>query len=62
MKMPSEVSMKVQRVAGALSRVLIWNVNQSASGVFLLSRMVFFFLAGRRGTYQIENIMFPSIS
>ena len=45
--------MKVQRVAGALSRVLIWNVNQSPSGVFLRGRIVFFFfLARRRGTYQ----------
>ena len=53
--------MKVQRVAGALSRVLIWNVNQSPSGVFLRGRIVFF-LARRRGTYQKENIMFPIIS
>ena len=58
MKTPAEVSMKVQRVAGALSRVLIWNVNQSPSGVFLRGRIVFFFvffvffLARRRGTYQ----------
>ena len=42
MKTPAEVSMKVQRVAGALSRVLIWNVNQSPSGVFLRGRIVFF--------------------
>ena len=43
MKTPAEVSMKVQRVAGALSRVSIWNVNQSPSGVFLRGRMVFDF-------------------
>ena len=42
MKTPAEVSMKVQRVAGALSRVLIWNVNQSPSAVFLRGRIVFF--------------------
>ena len=45
MKTPAEVSMKVQRVAGALSRVLIWNVNQSPSGVFLRGRIVFFFFS-----------------
>ena len=53
MKTPAEVSMKVQRVAGALSRVLIWNVNQSPSGVFLRGRIVFFFFLARwRGTYK----------
>ena len=43
MKTPEEVSMKVQRVAGPLSMVSIWNVNQSPSGVFLQGRMVFDF-------------------
>ena len=46
METPVEVSMKVQRVSGVLSRESIWNVN---------------YIRGC-GTYQIENIMFPCIS
>ena len=36
---------------------------QSPLGAFLRNRIVFnFFFAGKRGTYQIENIMFQGIS
>ena len=47
--------MKLQRIAGALSRVLSQNVNHLQ--VYLCgirSSLIFFFLAGERGIYQKE--------
>ena len=55
MKTPVKVSMKLQRIAGALSRVLSQNVNHLQ--VYLCgirSSLIFFFLAGERGIYQKE--------
>ena len=61
MKTPVKVSIKVQRVAGAHSRVSIWNVNHLLVYFCGIGSSLIFF-AGGRGTYQIEYIMFPCIS
>ena len=61
MKTPVKISMKVQRIAGALSRVSIWNANHLYVYFCRIGSSLIFF-AGGCVTYQIENIMFPRIS
>ena len=51
--------MRVQRIAGALSRVSIWNVNYLQVYFCGIGSSLIFFSQGGRRTYQIENTYFP---
>ena len=52
MKTPVKVSMKVQRIAGVLSRVSIWNSNQLQVYFYGTGSTLIFF---RRGAWNISN-------